>query len=431
MNEMLQKYKGKISRVRGRKKMKQRRNKRVMLLAGLLFLVMFFTVSVHAEAGWKQNTNGTWSYYSSSGNLVKKKWISGTYYVNAKGVRQVGWLTLNGQRYFFSKSGKVLKNIWFKSGKYMYYAGPDGALYTNGIHTIGDDSYLFSKNGVRLTGKRTVNGKTYYFRKSQNGRMQKDIWIKTGTKYYYYGSDGVMLKNQWIGRYYVGKTGARLTGTWKDNRYLNKTGKAVKGLQEIGGVYYYFNSETYEKTVSTSITVDGITYEFDSEGKGTIVSSNNAPPTTVSVEKTYYTDPYVEDETLLAAIIHCEAGNQTYTGKLAVGIVIYNRMYSSSFPEKLREVVYQKSQFTPARDGSLTKVLKDPQLIDDNSVLAASALVKKFENYVAGTKVKLKIKGKNVLFPYLFFMTPKAYASSGCTAKYLTLGDHVFFKTWS
>lgn len=411
--------------------MKQQRNKRVILLTVLLFLMMCFTVSVHASAGWQQNANGTYSYYSKSGKLVKKKWISDTYYVNAKGIRQTGWLKQKGKYYFFTKSGRVLKNMWFKSESKMYYAGADGAIYVGGVHGIGDYSYYFSKRGVRLTGKRKVNGNYYYFSKKHSGRMQKNIWVKTNKKYYYYGSDGAMCRNQWIGRYYVGKTGARLTNTWKDNKYLGSSGKAVSGLQEIGSVYFYFNTETYEKVVSTSVTVDGATYEFDAEGRGTLISTNNAPATTVSVEKTYYSDPYVDDQTLLAAIIRCEAGNQSYTGKLAVGLVIYNRIYHTGFPSKLREIIYQKNQFTPARDGSLTRVLKDQTLIDENSIKAAAAATKKFAGYEAGTTVKLKINGKNVSFPYVFFMTKAAYTASGLSAKYRTIGDHVFFKTWS
>ncbi|MFR3320940.1 MAG: cell wall hydrolase [Lachnospiraceae bacterium] len=40
-----------------------------------------------------------------------------------------------------------------------------------------------------------------------------------------------------------------------------------------------------------------------------------------------------------------------------------NRMKSSRFPSKLREVVYQNHQFAPARDGALTRALKKPSLV--------------------------------------------------------------------
>ena len=40
-----------------------------------------------------------------------------------------------------------------------------------------------------------------------------------------------------------------------------------------------------------------------------------------------------------------------------------NRVYDSRFPSKLREVVYQKSQFSPTFDGALTRALNNPSLV--------------------------------------------------------------------
>ena len=61
---------------------------------------------------------------------------------------------------------------------------------------------------------------------------------------------------------------------------------------------------------------------------------------------------------LMASIINCEAGAESYQGKLAVGIVIMNRIHSKSFPSTLRKVIYQKYQFSPVRNGSLNKRLR-------------------------------------------------------------------------
>lgn len=60
---------------------------------------------------------------------------------------------------------------------------------------------------------------------------------------------------------------------------------------------------------------------------------------------------------LLAALIYCEAGNQPYAGKVAVGAVVMNRIESKRFPNTLEGVVYQGGQFTPARTGKLARVL--------------------------------------------------------------------------
>lgn len=65
----------------------------------------------------------------------------------------------------------------------------------------------------------------------------------------------------------------------------------------------------------------------------------------------------VDDTTLLAAIIQCEAGGECYEGQVAVGAVVMNRVRSGSYPSTISEVVYQKGQFTPAGSGKLAKVL--------------------------------------------------------------------------
>jgi spore germination cell wall hydrolase CwlJ-like protein len=63
------------------------------------------------------------------------------------------------------------------------------------------------------------------------------------------------------------------------------------------------------------------------------------------------------DLRLMASIINCEAGAESYQGKLAVGIVVMNRVSSDLFPNTIRKVIYQKGQFSPVRNGSLKKRL--------------------------------------------------------------------------
>lgn len=60
---------------------------------------------------------------------------------------------------------------------------------------------------------------------------------------------------------------------------------------------------------------------------------------------------------LLAAIIQCEAGGESHTGKVAVGAVIMNRVRSGQFPNSISEVVYQSGQFSPVASGRLADVL--------------------------------------------------------------------------
>lgn len=64
----------------------------------------------------------------------------------------------------------------------------------------------------------------------------------------------------------------------------------------------------------------------------------------------------VDEVTLLAALIQCEAGNECYEGQLAVGAVVMNRVRSGGYPGSIYDVIYQSGQFTPAGSGSVASV---------------------------------------------------------------------------
>ncbi|MCI8939445.1 MAG: cell wall hydrolase [Dorea sp.] len=59
---------------------------------------------------------------------------------------------------------------------------------------------------------------------------------------------------------------------------------------------------------------------------------------------------------LLASIIFCEAGNQSFEGQVAVGAVVLNRIASSAYPNTMEAVIYQPGQFGPAGSGWLDQV---------------------------------------------------------------------------
>ena len=61
-------------------------------------------------------------------------------------------------------------------------------------------------------------------------------------------------------------------------------------------------------------------------------------------------------EKLLASIIFCEAGNQSFTGQVAVGAVVLNRLANEAYPDTMEEVIYQPGQFCPAGSGWLDRV---------------------------------------------------------------------------
>lgn len=85
-------------------------------------------------------------------------------------------------------------------------------------------------------------------------------------------------------------------------------------------------------------------------------SISDADQTAAEAEETIY-DASEAERKLLASIIFCEAGGESYEGKIAVGAVVMNRVESASFPNTISDVVYQSGQFTPAMTGWLGSVL--------------------------------------------------------------------------
>lgn len=55
---------------------------------------------------------------------------------------------------------------------------------------------------------------------------------------------------------------------------------------------------------------------------------------------------------LLAKVIAAEARGESYTGQVAVGAVVLNRVDSSSFPDTVSGVVYQAGAFSAVRDSN-------------------------------------------------------------------------------
>ncbi len=136
-----------------------------------------------------------------------------------------------------------------------------------------------------------------------------------------------------------------------------------------------------------------------SEQTDTTTSAESAATTDTSATTT--SSASADDTSLLAALIYCEAGNQSYDGMVAVGAVVMNRVNSPSFPNSISEVIYQSGQFTPASSGGLASALA-------NGVPSAC--------YDAAAAA---INGENPIGSALYFNT-----GSGKGTK---LGDHQFY----
>ena len=101
----------------------------------------------------------------------------------------------------------------------------------------------------------------------------------------------------------------------------------------------YSNGSSYDDSSS----YDDTTYETEAPAEDTSVSAESSASSS--------------DLDLLAALIYCEAGNQSRDGKVAVGAVVLNRVASGSFANSISGVIYESGQFTPAMTGWLDQVV--------------------------------------------------------------------------
>ncbi len=194
----------------------------------------------------------------------------------------------------------------------------------------------------------------------------------TGTESYYDSATGIYY-DAGTGLYYDSGTGILYDAWW------NPVNEAIATPMTAGG------TETSDGSSSYDVGTDDPDASADDY-------ANDASQTTSAG---------TDDTSLLAALIYCEAGNQSYDGMVAVGAVVMNRVNSPSFPNSISEVIYQSGQFTPASSGGLASALA-------NGVPSAC--------YDAAAAA---IGGENPVGDALYFNT-----GSGKGTK---LGDHQFY----
>ena len=117
-----------------------------------------------------------------------------------------------------------------------------------------------------------------------------------------------------------------------------------------GNVDGIFGSGTLEAVKwfqrKNGLQVDGIAGKKTLEAMG-IFNSSNSSNSNSSVSTNS------NDLNLLARVIYGEARGEPYTGQVAIGAVVLNRVRNSSFPNTIAGVVYQSGAFDAVSDGQI------------------------------------------------------------------------------
>ena len=126
-----------------------------------------------------------------------------------------------------------------------------------------------------------------------------------------------------------------------DGIYGSKTVAAVKSFQRKNG-----------------LTVDGIAGTNTLNAMGITSNNSNSASNSGSTSNS-------SDTNLLARLIYGEARGEPYTGQVAVGAVVLNRVKSSKFPNTIAGVIYQSGAFDAVSDGQIN-------LTPDNTAVKAA-----------------------------------------------------------
>lgn len=134
----------------------------------------------------------------------------------------------------------------------------------------------------------------------------------------------------------------------------------------IDGIYGLITEKAVIKfQIENNLRIDGIAGEqtqlalSTKANVGTNQQSNTNTNTNINTNTNNNTATNYTDDDLywLSRIIHAEASGESFTGKVAVGNVILNRVKSSDFPNTIYNVIFEYygniPQFSPVAEGTI------------------------------------------------------------------------------
>ena len=124
--------------------------------------------------------------------------------------------------------------------------------------------------------------------------------------------------------------------------YYSGSIDGIYGSETLAAVKYFQRKN--------GLTVDGIAGKKTLEAMGIFNSSGNSNSSNSTSSS---------DLNLLARTVYSEARGEPYAGQVAVAAVVLNRVKSSSFPNTIAGVIYQKGAFTAVSDGQINKPIAE------------------------------------------------------------------------
>ncbi|MDO5138152.1 MAG: BspA family leucine-rich repeat surface protein [Oscillospiraceae bacterium] len=122
--------------------------------------------------GWAKDSKG-WCWMDGNGNMTYSKWVKdgdSWYYIKSSGYRaESEWCKDSQGWHWMQADGKMLTNGWAKDSKGWCWMDDNGNIVKSEWIETEDGTYYVNSSGYRVTGKQTIDGKTYSF--DSNGRL--------------------------------------------------------------------------------------------------------------------------------------------------------------------------------------------------------------------------------------------------------------------
>ncbi|MFS9439002.1 cell wall-binding protein [Streptococcus sobrinus] len=243
-------------------------------------------------------------YDKDSGALVTNRYVEvdgNWYYVDENGRMLTGYHTIDGVEVYFSEyDGHQAKGEFSGNGDTGdFYDWDSGARITGKegtpkfIKTRSGHWYYLNEKGNQVTSIQIIDGNIYYFglptKKYYYGMQSRgelvyayysDFIPNSSHIYYTDPETGAAWKNRYVdwegSRYYMGPEGYALIGEAVVNGqsvYFHRDGKQARGeLITENGVTRYYAPDSGVRVRNTKLTIDGVTYSFNADGDGTIIS---------------------------------------------------------------------------------------------------------------------------------------------------------------
>ena len=168
---------------------------------------------------------------------------------------------------YYQVDSKPITNTWKWHGGRWYYFGTDGKMLKS---TVTPDGYLVDIEGMLVSPGWSYQGGKWYYAES-GGKVFRGDWKKIGGTWYAFHADGRMYAGEWSGNYFLKADGAMADNEWVFDKNYNSwfyiKPGGIYARNEWKGDYYLKGGGYMAKSEFIYDSKYQATYYLDVSGK--------------------------------------------------------------------------------------------------------------------------------------------------------------------